>query len=223
MTMSTPSPKRLLFAHFAAVAKALGHEHRLELLEHLAQGERPVEVLAERAGLSIANASQHLQHLRRAGLVVARKDGKNVFYRLSDESILALLAALRRIAEHHVAEVERVIAGYFRDRDSLEPVSHDELRRRLRKGLVTVLDVRPEDEFALGHLPGALNIPLRDLERRLTELPPGKEVVAYCRGPYCVLAFEAVAKLRARGFTVRRLEDGFPEWKAAGHPVEVSS
>lgn len=221
--MSTPSPKRLLFAHFAAVAKALGHEHRLELLEHLAQGERPVEVLAERAGLSIANASQHLQHLRRAGLVVARKDGKNVFYRLSDESILALLAALRRIAEHHVAEVERVIAGYFRDRDSLEPVSHEELRRRLRKGLVTVLDVRLEDEFALGHLPGALNIPLRDLERRLTELPPGKEVVAYCRGPYCVLAFEAVAKLRARGFTVRRLEDGFPEWKAAGHPVEVEA
>jgi ArsR family transcriptional regulator len=219
--MSSQNPKRTLFAHFAAVAKALGHEHRLELLEHLAQGERAVEALAERAGLSIANASQHLHLLRRAGLVVSRKEGKNVIYRLSDDSVLALLAALRRVAERHVAEVERVIAGYFRDRDSLEPVPHDELLRRLRDGLVTVLDVRPEDEFALGHLPGAVNIPLRDLERRLAELPPSSEVVAYCRGPYCVLAFEAVAKLRARGFKARRLEDGFPEWRAAGHPVEA--
>jgi ArsR family transcriptional regulator len=213
------SPKQTLFAQFAAVAKTLGHAHRLELLEQLAQGERTVEVLANRTGLSIANASQHLQHMRRAGLVANRRDGKFVHYRLADDAVLELLAALRRIAEQNLAEVERVVRSYFDKRDDLEPVSRKELVKRSRAGAVTILDVRPEDEFALGHLPGALNIPLRELEARLGEIDLKQEIVAYCRGPYCVLSYEAVAKLRARGFKVRRLEDGLPEWRAAGLPI----
>jgi ArsR family transcriptional regulator len=208
-----------LFVEFAAVAKSLGHAHRLELLEQLAQGERSVEVLADRTGLSVANASQHLQHLRRTGLVANRRDGKFVHYRLTDDAVLDVLAALRRIAERNVAEVERVVRSYFDARDSLEAVSREELLQRSKAGTVTILDVRPEDEFALGHLPSALNIPLRELEARLGEIDPGQEVVAYCRGPYCVLSYEAVAQLRACGFKVRRLEDGLPEWRAAGLPV----
>jgi ArsR family transcriptional regulator len=206
--MSIRGPKLALFTHFAAVAKSLGHAHRLELLEQLAQGERSVEVLADRTGLSIANASQHLQHMRRAGLVTNRREGKFVYYLLADDAVLDLLAALRRIAERNVAEVERVVRSYFDERDSLEAVSRQELLERSRAGTVTILDVRPEDEFALGHLPGALNIPLRELQARLGEMNPEQEIVAYCRGPYCVLSYEAVAQLRARGFKVRRLEDG---------------
>jgi ArsR family transcriptional regulator len=219
--MSTQSPKQALFAEFAAVAKALGHAHRLELLEQLAQGERNVEILAQKTGLSIANASQHLQHMRRAGLVGARRDGKFVYYRLADDGVLDLLAALRRTAERNVAEVERIVRSYFDDRDGLEPISRDELAERLRAGTVTVLDVRPEDEFALGHLPGALNVPLRALEARLSQLNPSQEIVAYCRGAFCVLSYEAVAVLRARGFKARRLEDGFPEWRSAKLPIAV--
>jgi rhodanese-related sulfurtransferase/predicted transcriptional regulator len=218
--MSSESPKRKLFAEFAAVARAVGHEHRLELLEHLGQGERSVESLAERLGLSVANASQHLQHLRRAGLVASRRDGKYVLYRVADDAVVDLLSGLRRVAERTVAEVDRLLSGYFRD--SLEPVGRTDLLDRMRDGLVTVLDVRPEDEFALGHLLGAVNIPLADLERRLADLPPDQELIAYCRGPYCVLSFEAVAKLRRRGYRARRLEDGYPEWKAAGLPVEAA-
>jgi ArsR family transcriptional regulator len=201
------------------VAKALGHGHRLEILELLAQGERSVEALAERAGLSVANASQHLRLMRQAGLLASRRDGKRILYRPSDPAVLDLAAALRRVGERNLAEVREVVGGYFRQRDALEPVSRKELARHLEDGLVTVLDVRPEDEFAAGHLPRAINIPLRELKRRLRDLPKDREVVAYCRGPYCVLAFEAVALLRKRGFRVRRLEDGYPEWKAAGLPV----
>lgn len=219
--MSSQSPKRALFAEFAAVAKALGHAHRLELLEQLAQGERSVEVLAQKTGLSIANASQHLQHMRRAGIVSARRDGKFVHYRLVDDGVLDLLSALRRIAERHVAEVERIMRSYFHDRDSLEPISRAELAERMRGGTVTVLDVRPEDEFALGHVPGALNVPLHSLEARLSEFDSSKEIVAYCRGAFCILSYEAVAALRARGFNARRLEDGFPEWRSAALPVVV--
>jgi rhodanese-related sulfurtransferase/DNA-binding transcriptional ArsR family regulator len=219
--VSIRSPKSALFAQFAAVAKSLAHAHRLDLLEHLAQGERSVEVLADRTGLSVANASQHLQHMRRAGLVANRRDGKFVYYGLADDAVLDFLAALRRIAERNVAEVERLVRSYFNDRDSLEPISREELLQRSRAGNVTVLDVRPEDEFALGHLPGAVNIPLRALEVRLSELDPSQEIVAYCRGPYCVLSYEAVAALRARGFTARRLEDGLPEWRAAGLPIII--
>jgi ArsR family transcriptional regulator len=221
--MSRESPKQALFDQFAAVAKAVAHPHRLGLLEQLAQGERSVEVLADRTRMSIANASQHLQHMRRAGLIAARRDGKYVLYRLGDDAVLELLASLRRIAERNSAEVERVVRGYFQDRDSLEPVSRLELLDRLKAGLVTVLDVRPEDEFALGHLPGALNIPLSEIEKKLADFDPDQEIVAYCRGPYCVLSYEAVAVLRARGFRARRLEDGLPEWRAAGLPVESSN
>lgn len=217
--MPPRSPKQILFEQFAAVAKTLGHAHRLELVEQLAQGERSVEVLAARTGLSVANASQHLQHLRRAGLVASRRDGKFVFYRLADEAVLDVLAALRRIAERNIAAVSNVVRDYFDARDAMEAVSRRELLRRMREGAVTVLDVRPEDEFALGHLPGAVNVPLHALKKRLSEFRKSKEIVAYCRGAYCVLSYEAVAALRAEGFKVRRLEDGLPEWRAAGLPV----
>jgi ArsR family transcriptional regulator len=213
-------------AALAEVAKALGHEHRVELIEQLAQGPRSVEALADRVGLSLANASQHLQQLRRAGVVSTQRDGKRVIYRLADEAetdVVALLGALRHVAEHAATSMERVITAYFRARDELEPVAAKELLARLRQGNVVVLDVRPEDEYGLGHLPGALNIPLRQLEQRLAELPRKREIVAYCRGPYCVLSFEAVAELRTRGFKVRRLEEGFPEWKAAGLPIEAAA
>ena len=219
--MSSESPKHVLFGQFAAVAKAAAHPYRLELLEQLAQGERSVEVLADRLKLSVANASQHLQHMRRGGLVAARRDGKFVFYRLAGDAVLDLVAALRRVAETQSAEIERVVRSYFANRDALEPVTRAELMHRLRDGVVTVLDVRPQDEFALGHVPGAVNVPLAELEKRLSKLDPGHEIVAYCRGPYCVLSYEAVAQLRARGFKIRRLEDGYPEWRAAGLPVEA--
>lgn len=213
------SPKRALYEAFAEVAKALGHGHRLELLEHAGQGERSVEALARCAALSVANASQHLLQLRRAGLVASRRDGKNVLYRLADDAVLQLLSTLHRIAERNVAEAQQVIAGYFHDRDALEPVSRKELVRRLRERSVTVLDVRSPEEFAMGHIAGSVNVPLKDLLGRIGNLSKQREVVAYCRGPYCVLSFEAVALLRQRGFKVRRLEDGYPEWKAAGLPV----
>jgi len=222
--MSSRTAAGTVRAALAEVAKALGHEHRVELIEQLAQGPRSVEALAERVGLSLANASQHLQQLRRVGLVSTQRDGKRMVYRLADEAetdIVALLGALRHVAEQAVASMERVVAAYFQARDELEPVAAKELLTRLRQGDVVILDVRPEDEYGLGHLPGALNIPLRQLEQRLAELPRKREIVAYCRGPYCVLSFEAVAELRTHGFRVRRLEEGFPEWKAAGLPVEV--
>ena len=214
-------PKQALYSEFASVARALGSPHRLEILEHLAQGERGVEALGARVGLSVANASQHLQQLRRAGLVASRRDGKFVLYRLADEAVLGLMAALSDVAERNLAEVERIRRRYFDNRDSMEPVSREELLARTRDGLVTVLDVRPPDEFAVGHVPGAVNIPLDELEARLSELDPDHEIVAYCRGPWCVLSFEAVAALRARGFKIRRMEDGLPEWRAAGLPVEA--
>jgi rhodanese-related sulfurtransferase/predicted transcriptional regulator len=213
-------PKQHVFASLAQIAQALGHAHRLELLEHLGQGERGVEDLAARASLTLANASRHLQLLRRAALVVGRRDGKRVYYRLAgDDVVVGLLAALSRVGERNSAEIARVMASYFRARDEFEPVSRDELLDRLRAGSAAVLDVRPEDEFANGHLPEALNIPLAQLEQRLAELPPDQEIVAYCRGPWCVLSFEAVALLRQRGYRARRLEDGFPEWKTAGLPT----
>jgi rhodanese-related sulfurtransferase len=218
--MSTLGPKQRVLVGLAEIAQALGHSHRLELLEHLGQGERSVEDLAARSGLTVANTSRHLQLLRRAALVEGGRQGKRVFYRLSNEdAVVALLQALSRVGERNSAEIARVMASYFRARDEFEPVSRKELLERLRCGTATVLDVRPEDEFRQGHVPGALNIPLSQLERRLAELPLDREVVAYCRGPWCVLSFEAVAVLRQRGYQVRRLEDGFPEWKVAGLPV----
>jgi len=222
--VSTTGPKQAIFASLAEVAQALGHPHRLELLEHVAQGERSVEELSARANLNFANTSRHLQILRRARLVDAERRGKHVLYRLAgDAEVVELMRALGRVGERNVAEVNRVMTDYFHARDALEAVSREDLISRLRNGLVTVLDVRPEDEFALGHLPGALNIPLGKLEHRLSELPTDRDIIAYCRGPYCVLSFEAVAALRARGYPVRRLEDGYPEWKAAGLPIEAAA
>lgn len=217
--MSKPSAKLELFASFAAVAKAAANPRRLDLLEHVAQGERSVEDLAAVSGLSVANASQHLLRLRRGGLVTSRRDGKRVLYSLSGIEVLDLLAALRTIGERHVAEANRTIAQYFSRRDAMEPLGATELARGMKAGAILLLDVRPQAEFELGHLRGAVNIPLRDLVRRLNRLPRGKEVVAYCRGPYCVLAFEAVALLREKGFSARRLDGGYPEFAAAGVPT----
>lgn len=218
--MTTEPLKRQLFARLADVGKTLANGNRLELLEFLAQRERSVETLASLAGLSVANASQHLQHLRRAGLVTARKQDRHVFYAIAGETVLSLLIALRRTAEKNFAEMGRLIERYLLSLDSLEPVSQAELSERMQEGLVTVIDVRPAEEFAAGHLPDAINIPLDRLDRDLERLPTDGEVVAYCRGPYCLLAFDAVNRLRNKGFSARRLEDGFPEWKLAGLPVE---
>lgn len=220
--MSSPSPKKALLAVFASVAKAIGNEHRLDLLEHLAQGERSVEALAQRTGLPLVSVSQHLQALRKCGLVDTRREGRHIFYRVADDSVLRLIESLRDVAERQVAEVDRIVNGYFRDRDSLEAVSRDELQVRLRDGLVTILDVRPEDEFADGHLPGAINVPLSQLRKRIDELPRDQDIVAYCRGPWCILAFEAVALLRENGREARRLEGGLPEWRIAGLPVQTT-
>jgi rhodanese-related sulfurtransferase/DNA-binding transcriptional ArsR family regulator len=212
--------KQNLFAEFSRIAKALGSPSRLELLDFLAQGERNVESLAQAAKLSVANTSQHLQQLRQAGLVRARKQGQQVHYSLASDEVVELLIALRRTAERHVAEVDRLVNAYLSVKDNLEPVPRAELLERARQGLITVLDVRPAEEYAAGHVPGAFNVPLAELEKHLKQLPKDREVVAYCRGPYCVLAYEAVARLREKGFRARRLQDGFPEWKISGLPVE---
>ena len=217
--MSSANPKAALFAEFAAVAKALGHPERLEILEMLAQGERSVDALAGRMGLPIANVSQHLRLMRQAGLLTSRRAGKHIHYSLSDPSVLALTGALQRVAERNLSQVREVLGGYFRERDAMEPISRRELSRRLKDDMVTVLDVRPPDEFAAGHLPSAVNIPLKTLKRSLRDIPKGREIIAYCRGPYCVLAFEAVSLLRKHGYAARRLEDGYPEWQSAGLPV----
>ncbi len=223
MITSTSSDASLaIFDQFAAVARALGHPYRLMVLQLLGQGETAVEMLAARAGMNVANTSQHLQRLRRAGLVVSRKEGQKVLYRLADESVLSLVANLQRLAERNLAETRQLVQSYFRERDSLEPLSRRELLRRIKNRQVTVLDVRSAEEFASGHVPGAVNIPLRELRRRLKELPLSQQVVAYCRGPYCIFSYEAVAELRKHGYDALRLEDGYPEWKAAGLPVQSS-
>lgn len=214
--MSSTSPKRSVFEQFAQTAKTLGHPGRIEIIELLAQGERSVEALSERAGLTIATTSQHLQMLKRAGLVSARRDGKFILYSVAGNAVIDLVSAIRLVTEQHNAEMDRIVRGYFGERDGMEPVSREELLERARSGLVTVLDVRPADEYAAGHIPGAANIPLADLEERLGELGKDREIIAYCRGPYCVYAFEAVAALRQAGYEVRRLEDGLPQWRAAG-------
>lgn len=221
--MSSTGFKHQLFTQFARIGKAVSSANRLEILEFLAQGERSVEALAKVCRLSMANTSQHLQQLRQAGLVVARKQGQRVYYRLAGDEVVALIAMLRRLAERQLAEVDRLVDAYLTVKDGLEPVPAEELLERARSGLVTVVDVRPSEEFAAGHVPGAVNLPLEQLESRLHQLPRDQEIVAYCRGPYCVLAFEAVAKLRDKGFKARRLQDGFPEWKSAGLPVETAS
>jgi len=215
--------KQELFSQFARVGKALSNGNRLELLEFLAQGERSVEQLSKVAGLTVANTSQHLQQLRHAGMVRCRKEGLKVYYSISGDDVIALLNALRVVAERHVTDVQHLVNTFLTVKDDLEPIPRDELLERVRDGLVTVLDVRPAEEYAAGHVPGAVNIPLQDLEQRLEELDgydSDHEIIAYCRGPHCVLAFDAVARLREKGMKARRLEDGFPEWKTAGLSVE---
>jgi rhodanese-related sulfurtransferase/DNA-binding transcriptional ArsR family regulator len=197
----------------------MGHGSRLELLEFLAQGERSVDELSKVSGLSVANTSQHLRLLLQAGLVTNRKAGQKVYYRLSGEDVTALLASLREVAERHLSDVNRLVDDYLSVKDNLEPVPATELLDMARQGIVTVLDVRPPEEYAAAHLPGAVNIPLSELEKHLDELPANQEIVAYCRGPHCVLAFDAVAKLREKGFNARRLDGGLPEWRLEGLPV----
>lgn len=221
--MSTGNFKHDLFSQFARVAKAMSNGYRLELLEFLAQGERSVEALAQVSGLTIANTSQHLQQLRQAGLVINRKEGHKVYYRLSGMDVSALLGSLREVAERHLADVGRLVDDYLKVKDSLEPVPAEELLQRVRSGLVTVLDVRPQVEYEAGHLPGAINIPLDELEKHLDELDREAEIVAYCRGPHCVLAFDAVSRLRDQGINARRLDGGLPEWQLEGFPVDRGS
>lgn len=218
--MSSDLQKLQLYQAIGRVAAALGSAGRLQLLEFVAQGERSVDALAGMTGLSVANTSKHLQALRQAGLVKARKEGLRVFYCLAGDDVSLLLSALRGVAEHRAADVEKLLRTWLAHRDELDPVPAHEVLERLRKGLVTVLDVRPEEEYTAGHLPGAINVPIERLESFLSKLPKRKEVVAYCRGPYCLMSFEAVEKLRKRGFKAKRLEDGYPEWRAAGLPVE---
>ena len=219
---SNREPKQALFEQLAVIARALGSAARLELLDFLAQGERGVEELAQAANLSVANTSKHLQQLKSTGLVEASRDGKHIRYRLSDDRVLDAVRELRVLAEAHLDEVGDLVASYLRSRDALEPVPAIELLERARRGLVTVIDVRPPEEYAKGHIAGALNIPLEKLRRRLRELPRDREIVAYCRGSWCVLSYEAVARLRKAGLEARRLEEGLPEWRRAGLPVEQS-
>ena len=221
--MSGTTFKQELFSQFARVGKALGNANRLEMLDFLAQGEHSVEALAKACRLSVANTSQHLQQLRQTGLVAARKEGQLVYYRLVGDDVVDLVGTVRKVAEHTLAEVERLVNAYLTVKDNLEPVPRKELVERARRGLVTVLDVRSPHEFAAGHVPRAPNVPGNELGKRLDELPAGQEIVAYCRGPYCVLAYDAVAELRVHGFKARRLEGGFPEWKNAGLPVEMTA
>ena len=220
--MST-SPKTALLEEYALVARALSAPARLSLLEQLAQGERGVEALADKTGLTVANASQHLQQLRRAGLVTSRRDGKAVIYRLTDAKTLELMDLLRIVAERNLAQVERILRGLAGGEDTPEPVSRADLAERLKDGAVTVLDVRPSDEYTAGHIPGALNAALEELEQMLPTLAPDAEIVAYCRGPYCVYAHQAVATLRRHGLNARRLAGGLPEWREDGRPVLIGA
>lgn len=215
--------KKALFEQFAQVAKAMSSGNRLEILEFLAQCEYSVEDLAKVMKLSVANTSHHLQQLRHAGLVTTRKEAQRVFYRINGEDVIELTNCLRRMAERQLAEVNHLVHTYLTSKDGMEPIPREELLQRAKEGSITVLDVRPPAEYAAGHLPGAVNIPLRELKKHLTDFDPGHEIVAYCRGPYCVLAFEAVKLLRDKGFRIRRLQDGYPEWKSAGLPVEKTT
>jgi rhodanese-related sulfurtransferase len=214
--------KDRLYGELGRIAKALDSPRRLELIDLLAQGERSVEDLAGEAELSVANASRHLQVLRGARVVETRKAGLRVYYRLAEPAVYRAVQAVRAVAEARLAEVDHLVRTYLGGRDELEPVSREDLARRVRTGDVVVVDVRPAREYESGHIAGALSVPVDEFGKRLARLPARKEIVAYCRGPYCVMAYDAVAKLRASGRRARRLVDGFPEWRAAGLPVEAA-
>jgi rhodanese-related sulfurtransferase/DNA-binding transcriptional ArsR family regulator len=213
------NPKRAVFENLARIGSALSSAVRLELLELLAQGERGVDELATLTGASVANTSQHLQKLKQVGLIVGRKEAQFVKYRLAGDEVVALFGALGAAGQAYLSDVERIVRLYFTAKDGFEPVPAAELLERAKKGLVTVLDVRPPEEFAAGHVPGAVNIPLHELAKRLAELPKRREIVAYCRGPYCLMAYDAVQLLRTKGLKARRLEEGLPEWRMAGMPT----
>lgn len=215
--------KAQLYEQFARVGKVTSSPQRLELLDLLAQGERTVEALAAATESPIANVSHHLQALKQACLVQSRKEGLHVCYKLAGPDVFGFIQSLRSLAEQRIVEVNDIVHRYLGKRDGLEPVTREELAQRARGGDVTVLDVRPEEEFRAGHIPGAHSIPIKQLKKRLAELPAQHEIVAYCRGPYCVYAYQAVALLRRSGRTARRLVDGLPEWRAAGFPVENSA
>ena len=214
-------PKQALFEQLALVARALSSAARLQLLDFLAQGKRNVEELAQVTGLTVANTSKHLQQLKAMGLVMGRRDGKQILYQLADERVLDAIRDLRLLAEANLDQVSDLVASYLGQRDALEPVPAPELLERAHQGLVTVVDVRPTEEYLQGHIPGALNIPLDQLKVRLEELPTDREIVAYCRGPWCVLSFEAVSRIRQAGLKARLLENGLPEWRRAGLPVKT--
>ncbi|HEY1348195.1 MAG TPA: metalloregulator ArsR/SmtB family transcription factor [Ktedonobacteraceae bacterium] len=211
--------KGLLYEQFARMGKALAHAHRLELLDVLAQGERTVEALAAETAMSVANASQHLQILRAARLVETRRAGVSIYYRLTSAQVSQLWLALRACGEQHLAEIHHLVATFLQDRATLHPISVDELREALQEERVILLDVRPVAEYQAGHLPQARSLPVAELEARLEDLPHDQEIVAYCRGPYCVFADEAVNLLRSHGFAARRLDVGVLEWRRLGLPV----
>jgi rhodanese-related sulfurtransferase/DNA-binding HxlR family transcriptional regulator len=219
--MGERAAKDALFDGFAEVAKALASGRRAEIVDLLAQGERSVDEISDEIGQSVANTSHHLRAMARAGLLSTRRDGTRIYYALAGERVEALWAALRDVAAEHVAGMERLAEDYLGDREGLEAISRKELAARLRRGDLVVLDVRPEPEFRAGHIAGARSVPMTELRRNLRALPKDVEVVAYCRGPYCVYADDAVRELNRRGYRAQRLEDGYPEWKQAGLPVAV--
>jgi rhodanese-related sulfurtransferase len=213
--------KDQLYEQFARIGKALANPHRLELLDVLAQCERTVEALAEETSMTVANASQHLQVLRAAHLVEVRREGVSMYYRLADDSVFTLWHALRTVGEAQLAEIDRVVETYLHDRLDFQPLTAQELLRRLNDEQIVVLDVRPAEEYLAGHLPHARSLPVTELEARLSELPADKEIVAYCRGPYCVFADEAVVLLRQHGYHASRLHEGLPDWHLLGLPIEA--
>ncbi|RMD99875.1 MAG: ArsR family transcriptional regulator [Calditrichaeota bacterium] len=212
--------KDMIFEQFAKIANAFASPKRLEIIDILAQGERDVDSLARQASMTVANTSRHLQILRHARLVEVRRDGVRIYYRLADDDVLKCWIELQSLAEKRTAEVREIARIFFEERDAMRPISKEELQQRLQNNEVIVLDVRPEEEFRSGHIPGAVSIPLSQLQKRLEELPRDREVVAYCRGPYCVLSAEAMAILRDAGYHAVRLKEGLPQWRQAGLPVE---
>jgi rhodanese-related sulfurtransferase/predicted transcriptional regulator len=209
-----------IFEQFARIGKAISSPKRIELLEILSQGERTVEVLAREANMTVANTSRHLQVLKESRLVETEKEGLYVKYRLASPKVAQFIRAIHSVAENRLAELDWIMKQYLDGKKDLEPVDRDELLRRAESGAVTVVDVRPEEEYRAGHIPGAVSIPLRDLEARISEIPRDTEIVAYCRGPYCVMAIRAVELLRKKGYRASHLEEGIPEWRALGLPIE---
>jgi len=214
------SLKQAINEQLALIAQGLASPQRLEILEYLAQTERGVDELSQLAGLTVANTSRHLQVLKQAALVVVRREGKRRFYRLTGVDVVTLVSSLRNTADIHLAEVERLMQSYLTQKDSFEAISAEALLERVQHGEVTVLDIRPEEEFAAGHLPNAINIPPDELTQRIGELDNNQTIVAYCRGPYCLFSYDAVTLLKEKGYTAQRLEDGYPEWQAAGYPTQ---